>query len=99
MVGSGRRSTRVQIAQIPADEAERLSVLRSLKVLDTPMEDVFEDVVQLAQALARAPMAMVSLVDGDRQWFAARAGVQMEQTPRDVAFCAHAILEDRVFWV
>ena len=78
---------------VPPDERERLARLRSYAILDTQPEPGFDDLVQLAAHLFRAPMALVSLVDSERQWFKARVGLEACETSRDVAFCAHAIVE------
>ncbi len=76
-------------------EAERLALLARLRVLDTAAEPEFDDIVDLAAAIAGTPIALVSLVDRDRQWFKAHHGLAASETPRDVAFCAHAILDER----
>ena len=75
------------------DEAGRLAVLRGYGMLDSPPEADFDDIVFLASHICGAPMALVSLVDEDRQWFKAKVGTEIDETSRDVAFCAHAILE------
>lgn len=80
----------------PANEAERLSALRDLAVLDTAPEAEFDAICRVASALFRVPMATVSLVEADRQWFKARCGLTIAETPRDVSFCTHAILTDAV---
>ena len=72
-------------------EAERLAVLRDFAVLDTPSEQDFDDLARLAAAICDVPIALVSLVDQDRQWFKARVGVAEAETPREVSFCARAI--------
>ncbi|HBP16549.1 MAG TPA: hybrid sensor histidine kinase/response regulator [Planctomycetes bacterium] len=77
----------------PVNEAQRLKALRDLDVLDTPPEQAFDDLVGLAAQICQAPLAMVSLVDAERQWFKAVCGLSARETSRDVAFCAHAILE------
>ncbi|HKX44259.1 MAG TPA: PAS domain S-box protein [Burkholderiaceae bacterium] len=79
-------------AEIPVDEAQRLHALRAYRVLDTPAEPAFDDLVMLAAHICQAPIALVSLVDEDRQWFKARLGVEATETPRDIAFCSHTIL-------
>ncbi len=84
---------------LPADEAERLVRLHSLQVLDTPGDPVLDGLVRCASAISGCPVALVSLVDGDRQWFKARHGLDAAETPRDEAFCAHAILGDGLFEV
>ncbi|MFM2090715.1 MAG: hypothetical protein RLZZ127_1204 [Planctomycetota bacterium] len=74
-------------------EPDRIAVLRRLGILDTAPEPDFDGVVALAAAIAGVPIALVSLVDERRQWFKARHGLDASETPRDVAFCAHAILD------
>ena len=74
-----------------SDERARLAALRSLDVLDTPPERAFDDIVALACTLTGAETAVVSLIDEARQWFKARAGTDMLQTPRDIAFCDHVV--------
>ncbi len=86
-------------APFPPDEEARLEALRSTGVLDTPPEADFDDLARLASRICGTPIALVSLVDSDRQWFKARVGTTATQTPRDVAFCAHAILGTDVFVV
>lgn len=77
----------------PDNETQRLATLQRYRVLDTPREDAFDDLVAIAASICNTPMSTVSLIDADRQWFKARLGVEDEETPRDQAFCAHAILE------
>lgn len=77
----------------PDNEAERLAALRASRLLDTPREQSFDDLVALAVAVTGASMAAVSLVDAERQWFKAQHGFNACETPRDVAFCAHTILD------
>jgi signal transduction histidine kinase len=72
-------------------EQDRLAALRSYRVLDTPREEAFDQVVQLAADLFDAPMAAMSLVDTDRQWFKAEVGLGVRETPRAWAFCSHTI--------
>lgn len=76
---------------IPIDDAERVAALRSLAVLDTPPEERFDRVTRLAAALFRVPVALVSLVDLNRQWFKSKVGMDFEESPRDTSFCAHAV--------
>jgi diguanylate cyclase (GGDEF)-like protein/PAS domain S-box-containing protein len=78
---------------VPVDEEARLASLHSYRVLDTPHEEVFDDLVRLAAMICETPMAAISLVDDDRQWFKASVGLSVDETPRDVAFCAHALAE------
>ncbi len=81
---------------IPADphpqENQRLVALVQQRLLDTPNEAAFDDLVQLASIITGCPISLVSLVDHDRQWFKARYGLEATETPRSLAFCAHAIL-------
>ena len=80
-------------APLSPDENARLALLHALDLLDTPAEPVFDRVVRLASRLLGVPMAAFSLVDAERQWFKARVGIEAAETPRDQAFCAHAIQE------
>jgi diguanylate cyclase (GGDEF)-like protein/PAS domain S-box-containing protein len=84
----------------PIDEQVRLARLRALAVLDTAAEPVFDALVQLASDLCGTPIALLSLVDAERQWFKAKVGLpEADQTHRDVAFCDHAIRSDALFEV
>jgi sigma-B regulation protein RsbU (phosphoserine phosphatase) len=86
-------------APIPVDDAARLAALHSLHVLDTPREERFDRIVRLLTRLFHVPMAYVSLVDAERQWFKASIGIVDEQTPRSISFCGHAILSEQTFVV
>jgi hypothetical protein len=86
-------------APLPTDEAARLDALRQYRVLDTPPEEAFDDLGHIAAQICGTPVALISLVDEHRQWFKARAGIDAQETPRDLAFCAHAILRDEVMVV
>ena len=77
----------------PPDEAERLAAVRALRLLDTPAEERFDRFVRLARTLAGTPMAAFTLLDENRQWLKARDGIDLCETHRDLAFCAHTILE------
>ncbi|MDP3204555.1 MAG: ATP-binding protein [Hydrogenophaga sp.] len=78
---------------IPVNEPQRLARLRGLGVLDTLPEKAFEDISALAQMICGTPMALISLVDEDRQWFKSRIGIEVHETSREVALCSHAILD------
>lgn len=87
------------IAPLPQGEEERLAALRRFQILDTGFDDVLN---RFARVLANAldvPISLVSLVDKDRQWFKARVGLEASETPRDVAFCSHAILNTEILEV
>lgn len=75
----------------------RLEALASYQVLDTPAEALFDDLVQAARALCEVPIALVSLVDANRQWFKARVGIEFDSTPVDQAVCAYAMHNDGLF--
>lgn len=82
---------------IPDNEILRLESLHKYNVLDTMPEPAFDDIVKLAAQICDVPISLVSLIDEDRQWFKAKVGLAAEQTPRDVAFCAHAIMKSGFF--
>lgn len=77
--------------ELPENEAERVLLLKHLGLLDTEEEEVYDDVAQLASRIADTPICLISLVDADRQWFKSHHGLPVRETPRDIAFCAHAI--------
>lgn len=80
----------------PDDEAARLKNLHSLKLLDTAPEERFDRLTRLARRLFDVPIALVSLVDANRQWFKSSAGLDASETPREISFCGHAILQDQI---
>jgi GAF domain-containing protein len=86
-------------APLPANEAARVALLRDYQILDTPPEEVFNRIVRLASNLIGTPIALVSLIDETRQWFKAKVGIDVDETPRDIAFCSYAILFDDVMEV
>ncbi|BBP53947.1 GGDEF domain-containing protein [Pseudomonas sp. St386] len=80
----------------PDDEAARLKNLHSLELLDTAPEERFDRLTRLARRLFDVPIALVSLVDANRQWFKSSAGLDASETPREISFCGHAILQDQI---
>jgi len=84
---------------VPADENERIAELCSLHILDTPAEERFDRITCTVQLVFNVPIALITLVDGNRQWFKSRAGLDAAETPRNISFCGHAILSDDAFIV
>jgi anti-sigma regulatory factor (Ser/Thr protein kinase) len=84
---------------VSSDEAGRLKALRNYRILDTKPEQAFDDLTMIASQICGTPIALISLVDENRQWFKARVGVQVQETSRSVSFCAHAIQQQGIFLV
>lgn len=82
---------------VPKNEARRLKVLWEYQILDTVPEALFDDLTELAALICEAPIALISLVDSERQWFKAKVGITLNETSRDVSFCAHAINQPDLF--
>lgn len=80
-------------APLPKTEVKRIKVLWQYDVLDTPPEEEFDELADLARLICGAPVALISLVDEDRQWFKSKLGVNLKETSRDVSMCAYAILQ------
>ncbi|MFM8789231.1 MAG: sensor histidine kinase [Chthoniobacterales bacterium] len=89
----------MEFAPPAPDEAARQRALDELQLLDTPAEQEFDDITLLASFICGTPIALISLVDKDRQWFKSRVGIDIAETPRDIALCSHAILGDDIFEV
>jgi len=79
-------------APFPVNEINRLAALRRYRILDTESEKSFDDLTYVASFICQTPIALVSFVDKDRQWFKSRIGLDMSETSREVSFCGHAIL-------
>lgn len=82
---------------VPLNEKARLDELRSLEILDTQREPVFDRITRLAQQFFSVPICIISLVDEQRQWFKSCVGLNVTETARDISFCGHAILQDEPF--
>src|SRR5687768_13371657 len=87
----------MEAAPLPIDESARLAALARYDILDTPAEDAFDDLTAIAAQVCGYPIALLTLIDRDRQWFKSRFGIDRLSTRRDDAFCAHAILQDDIF--
>ncbi len=82
-------------APLAADEQDRLADLAALRLLDTPAEERFDRIVELAADVLGVPIAYIALIDSDRQWFKAKCGLATDETGRDISFCGHAIQQTR----
>lgn len=94
-----RGTSRWERAPLTEDEERRIETLKELKILDTVPEERFDKIIRIAAEAFDVPIALVSLVDKDRQWFKSRFGLKVTETPRDQSFCAHAILEKDIMVV
>jgi GAF domain-containing protein len=83
--------------EYPKNEDIRLAALRSLDILDTEPEERFDRLTRIAKRLFKVPIALVSFVDINRQWFKSCQGLEVKEMPRDISFCGHAILGDDIF--
>src|SRR5690625_2408325 len=86
-------------APIPSFEAQRLTDLKALNILDTEAEERFDRYTQLAADLFQVPIALISLVDEERQWFKSAAGTQLRETDRSISFCGHVVAADEALVV
>ncbi len=86
-------------ATVTTDEASRLAALRRYRILDTDPEQAFDDLTMLASHICGTPIALISLIDADRQWFKSRVGITIAETSRSVSFCTHAIKQRDLYVV
>lgn len=84
---------------IPENEVNRLRALKLYRIIDTTAEQSFDDLARLAATICDTPIALISVIDEDRLWFKSSFGLSASQAPRDMAFCAHTIMQDDVFIV
>lgn len=88
-----------KLAPIPKNDPQRIKVLWQYEILDTVPEEVFDDLTELAARICEAPIALITLVDENRQWFKSKVGVSINETSRDISFCGHAIEQSDLFIV
>src|SRR5215212_8490956 len=81
----------MQLPPLPPNEAERLRALHQYRILDSLPEQVYDDLTRLAAQVCAAPIALVSLIDAERQWFMSRLGLDLPESDRTISFCAHSV--------
>src|SRR5262245_9654643 len=86
-------------APLPANEAARLAALESYDILDTAREQAYDDFTTLAAQICGTPMALIGLIDARRQWFKSKIGVDGDETPRDLTFCGHTLVDNQMLVV
>ena len=85
----------MRAAPNPPNEAERLRSLSEYRILGTKPEKAFDNITSMASEICEAPIALISIIDEDRQWFKSKVGLQATETSRDISFCAHTILDSK----
>src|SRR5688572_22573729 len=95
----GRKGCGTSRFMRPVNELERLAALHELQILDTPPEPHYDAICEIARELFRVPVAIITFLDGERQWFKSRSGTDLDGTSREAAFCRLAILSDDVLVV
>lgn len=89
----------MKFPDIPTNECERLGFLMELAILDTPPESRYDEITREAKQFFEVPVALVSLIDADRQWFKSCDGLDVSETGRDISFCGHAVNHDEILYV
>ena len=89
----------MEIAKLPEAEEDRIELIAKLEILDTPLEDSYDEITQIASLICGTPIALITIVDSYRQWLKSRKGLSVTETPREYAFCAHTILQDTILYV
>ncbi|MBB4822070.1 EAL domain-containing protein (putative c-di-GMP-specific phosphodiesterase class I)/GAF domain-containing protein [Pseudomonas alcaligenes] len=89
----------MDVTPLPTNETERQNRVRALRPLENRQDEVFEKLVQMATRYFEVPIALISIIDDNRQWFCARLGLAVSETPRRDAFCAHAVMSEQLFQV
>src|SRR5690606_2763594 len=92
-------ATRPRVLRAPVNETARLAALHSYEVLDSLPEAAFDAITQQAAEICETPIAVLTLIDATRQWFKSVHGLSVRETPRDIAFCDHAIRGEELFVV
>lgn len=88
---------KMQTPKLPKNEIERLDALKKYQILDTASERLFDDITKLTSLICGTPIALISLLDENSQWFKSTVGIDATETPRNISFCGHAILGDDIF--
>ncbi|MEI7012232.1 hybrid sensor histidine kinase/response regulator [Leptospira licerasiae] len=87
------------VAPISENEEERIKALKRYRILDTPSEEKYDGIVKAASLICGTPIALISLIDSERQWFKARMGLEVNETPRQISFCQFAVSENKALVV